>query len=168
MECDFHVYDVDSPTLKILCPIWCTLWAASYRPILMNYGTLMKLWGWEKGMSLIWLEGKNNWSGDKNAYFEFLHGLKLAILVLSHSYKLSSSLQRAGLCALDAQKNAKLSVAVHQGIRSDRNASFHCTMVTQAALKLWSNNYHHGHTTKRYHQDILSAMLNLSTIQVWL
>ena len=46
MECDFHVYDMDSPTLKILYPTRWTVRAASLRAILKNYGTLMKLWGW--------------------------------------------------------------------------------------------------------------------------
>ena len=44
--------------------------------------------------------------------FSFFYGLQLAIVVLFHSDDLSSSFQRAGLCAVDAQKNAKLSVSV--------------------------------------------------------
>ena len=44
MERDFHVYDMDSLTLKILCPTRWTLQAASLSAILKNYGTLMKLW----------------------------------------------------------------------------------------------------------------------------
>ena len=43
MESDIHVYNMDSPTLKILCPKWWTVWAASRSAILKNYGTLMKL-----------------------------------------------------------------------------------------------------------------------------
>ena len=43
---DFHVYDMDSATLKILCPTRLTVQAASLITILKNYGTLMKLWGW--------------------------------------------------------------------------------------------------------------------------
>ena len=46
MECDFHVYDMDSPTLKILIPTRWILRAASLSAILKYYGTLMKLWGW--------------------------------------------------------------------------------------------------------------------------
>ena len=37
---------------------------------------------------------------------------------------------------MDAQKNAKLSVTVLRGIRSDRDASIHWTKVTQVAMKL--------------------------------
>ena len=46
MERDFHVYDMVSPTLKILCPTRWTVRAASLSAILKNYGALMKLWGW--------------------------------------------------------------------------------------------------------------------------
>ena len=66
----------------------------------------------------------------------FFHGLQLTIVVLSHSDNLSSSLQRAELCAVDARKNAKLSVTVLRGIQSDRDATLHWTKVTQAAEKL--------------------------------
>ena len=46
MEPDFHVYDRDSPTLKILRPTMWTLRAASLSAILRSYRTLTKLWGW--------------------------------------------------------------------------------------------------------------------------
>ena len=62
--------------------------------------------------------------------FSFFYGLQLAIVVLAHSDNLSSSLQRAELCAVHAQKNAKLSVTVLRGILSDRYASLHWTKVT--------------------------------------
>ena len=68
--------------------------------------------------------------------FSLFYGLQLAIVVLSHSDNLSSSLQRAELCVVTAQKNAKLSVTALHGIRSDWDASLHWTKVTQAALKL--------------------------------
>ena len=48
--------------------------------------------------------------------FIFLYGLQLAIVVLSHSDSLSSSLQRAEVYAVDAQKNTKLYVTLHHGI----------------------------------------------------
>ena len=68
--------------------------------------------------------------------FSFFCGLQVAIVVISHSDNLNSILQRAELRAVDAQKNAKLSVTVLRGIRSDRDASLHWTKVTQAAVKL--------------------------------
>ena len=52
--------------------------------------------------------------------FSFFYGHQLAIVALSHSDSLSSSLQRAELCAVHAQKNAKLSLTVLRGIQSDR------------------------------------------------
>ena len=36
MERDFHIYDMDSPTLKIFCPTRWTLRAASLSAILKN------------------------------------------------------------------------------------------------------------------------------------
>ena len=55
--------------------------------------------------------------------FSYFYGLQLAIEELSHSENLSSSLQRAELCAVDAQKNSNLSVTVLRGIQSDRDAA---------------------------------------------
>ena len=46
MKRDFHVYDMDSLTLKILCPTRWTVRAASLRATLKHYGILMKLWRW--------------------------------------------------------------------------------------------------------------------------
>ena len=68
--------------------------------------------------------------------FNFFYGLQLAIAVVSHSDILSSSLQRAELRAVDAQKNAKLSVTVLRGIQSDKDASLHWTKAIEAAVKL--------------------------------
>ena len=68
--------------------------------------------------------------------FSYFYGLQHAIVVLPHSDHLSSSLQRAELCAVDAQMNAKLSVTVLRGIRSDRDGSLYWTKVAQAAVRL--------------------------------
>ena len=96
--------------------------------------------------------------------FSFFYGLQLAIVVLSHSDNLNYSLQRAELCAVDTQKNAKLSVTVLRGIRSDRNASLHWTKVTQAAVKLSYEDLHF-HVAIKCHQGILKVMLDQSTFQ---
>ena len=94
--------------------------------------------------------------------FSFFYGLQLAIVVLDHSDNLSSSLYRAELYAVDAQKNAMPSVTVLRGIQSDRDASLHWTKVTQAAvrLKLQAPSLLH----RQCHQGILRIMLNLSAI----
>ena len=68
--------------------------------------------------------------------FSFFCGLQLAIVVLSHSDNLNSSLQRSKLWAVDAQTNAKISVTLLRGIQSDRNPSLHWTKVNHAAVKL--------------------------------
>ena len=117
MECDFHVYDMDSPTLKILCPSRWTVQAASLSAILKNYGTLMKLWRWtQDNVSDSDMKARIIGVQTKMQTFSFFYGLQLAIVILSHSDNLSSSLQRADLCAVDAQKKAKLFVTVLRGI----------------------------------------------------
>ena len=131
MECDFHVYDMDSATLKILCPARWTVRAASLSAILKNHGTLMKLWGWaHDNVSASDMKARIIGVQTEMKTSSFFYGLQLVIVVLSHSDNLSSSLQRAELCAVHAQKNAKLSVTVLRGIRSDRDASLHWIMLT--------------------------------------
>ena len=73
----------------------------------------MKLWGWARN-NVSDSDMKTRIIGvqTKMQTFSFFYGLQLAIVVLSHSDNLSSSLQRAKPCAVDAQKNAKLSVTV--------------------------------------------------------
>ena len=68
--------------------------------------------------------------------FSFFYGVQLAIDSTFHSDNLNSSLQRAEICAVHAQKNAKLPVTVLRGIKSDRNPSLHWIQVTQATVKL--------------------------------
>ena len=97
----------------------------------------MKLWDWSQDhVRDSDMKARIIGVQTKMQSFSFFYGLQLAIVVLSHSDNLSSSLQRAELCAVDAQQNAKLSVSVLRGVRSDRDASLHWTKVTQAAAKL--------------------------------
>ena len=117
----FHVYDMDSSTLKILCVDTPNCVSDCYS----EDGTLMKLCGWAQD---------NNSGSDMKARiigvqtkmqtFSF-YGLQLAIVVFYHSDNLSSSLQRSELCAVDTKKNAKHSVTVLRDIQSDRDASLH-------------------------------------------
>ena len=84
----------------------------------------MKLWGWaQDNVSDSDMKARIIGVQTKMQTFSFFYGLQLTIVVLSHSDNISSSLQRADLCAVNAQKNAKLSVNVLQGIQSDRDAS---------------------------------------------
>ena len=99
MERDFHVYDLDSPTLKNSCPIRWTVLTASLS------GTLMKLWGWaHDNVSDSDMKARIIGVQTKMQTFSFFYGLQLAIVVLPHSDSLSSSLQRAELCAVDAKR----------------------------------------------------------------
>ena len=73
----------------------------------------MKLWVWTQDIvSDSDMKARIIRVQTKMHTFGFFYGLQLAIVVLSHSDSLSSSLQRAELCAMDAQKNARLSVTV--------------------------------------------------------
>ena len=73
----------------------------------------MKLWGWAQDIdSDSDMKARIIGVQTKLQTFSYFYGLQLAIVVLSHLANLSSSLQRAELCAVDAQKNAKLSVTV--------------------------------------------------------
>ena len=104
MERDFHAHDMDSLTLKILCPTRWTIQAASLSAILKNYGTLIKLWGWaQDNVSDSDMKARIIGVQTKMPTFSVFYGLQLAIVVLSHADSLSSSLQRAELCAVDAQ-----------------------------------------------------------------
>ena len=77
----------------------------------------MKLWGWaQDNVSGFDMKARLIGVQTKMQTFSFFYGLQLAIAELSHSDNLSSSLQRAELCAMDAQKNPKLSVTVLRGI----------------------------------------------------
>ena len=77
----------------------------------------MKLWRWaQDNVSNSDMKARIIGAQIKMETFTFFYGLQLAFVVLSHSDNLSSSLHRAELCAVDAQKNAKLSVTVLQGI----------------------------------------------------
>ena len=77
----------------------------------------MKLWGWaQDNVSDSDMKVRIIGVQTKMQTISFIYGLQLAIVVLSHSDNLSSSLQRAELCAVDAQKNDKYSVTVLQGI----------------------------------------------------
>ena len=68
----------------------------------------MMLWGWaQDNVSNSDMKARIIGVKTKLQTFSFFYGLQLAIVVLSHSDNLSSSLQRAELCAVDAQKNAQ-------------------------------------------------------------
>ena len=97
----------------------------------------MKLWGWaQDSVSDSDMKARIIGVQTEMQTLSFFCVLQLAIVVLSHSDNLSSSLQRAEPCAVDSQKNAKPSVMVLRGIRSDGDASFQWTKVIQDAVNL--------------------------------
>ena len=78
----------------------------------------MKLWEWEQD-DVIDSDMKAMVIGvqTKMQTFTFFNGLQLTIEVLSHSENLYSSHQRAELWAVDAERNAKLSVTIFLGYK---------------------------------------------------
>ena len=78
-----------------------------------SYGTLMKLWGWAQ-VNVIDSDMKVSVQTQVQT-FTFLYGLQLAIEVLSQTDNLNSSHPRVELCAVDAQRNSKLSITVFLG-----------------------------------------------------
>ena len=126
-------------------------------------GILTKLWGWaQDNVNDSDMKVKIGVQ-TKIQIFSFFYGLQLAIVVLFHPDNFSSSLQRAELCAVYAQNNAKLSVTVLWDIRSTGMQA----SIGPRSLKLlwsWSYKHLHFHVAVRCHQGILRAILNLSTI----
>ena len=73
----------------------------------------MKLWGWaQDNVSDSDMKAGIIAVQTKMQTFSFFYGLQLANVALSHSDNLTSSLQRAELCAVHVQKNANISVTV--------------------------------------------------------
>ena len=71
----------------------------------------MKLWGWVQDIvSDSGMKARIIGVQTKIQTFSFFYELQLAIVVLFHSDNLIPSLQIAELCAVDPQKNTKLSV----------------------------------------------------------
>ena len=99
----------------------------------------------------------------------------LPFVVLSNSDSLSSSLQRAELCAVDAQKNAKLSVTVLRRIQSDRMQdsigprSLKCCEVGVQAPSLthhrkMSSRYFEGNAQPEYHSNVEDFYCQFETV----
>ena len=72
---------------------------------LKNHVTLMKLWGWaQDNVSDSDMKARITGVQNEMQTSSFFYGLLLAIIVLSHSDNLIPNLQRAELCAVDAQR----------------------------------------------------------------
>ena len=145
MEREFHVYDVDSPSLKILCPTRWTVRAASQSAILKNYGTLMKLWGWPQD---------NVSDSDR---------LQLAIVVLFHSDNLALAFREQSYVQCMLKRMPSFLSLFFEGYnQTGMQASMPpLDQVTQAAVKLELQVLpRHRKTPSKYFE----VMLNLSTI----
>ena len=133
---------------------------------LKNNVTLMKLWGWaQDNVSDSDIKTRIIGVQTKMQILVFFYGLQLAIVVLSNSDNLNSSLQRAELyeCMLKRKPSFLLlffKVYDQTGMQ---------TSIGPRSIKLlrsWSDKYLHFHVAVRCHQCILRVMLNLSTIPI--
>ena len=124
----------------------------------------MKLWGWAQDVSDSDVKARIIGVQTKMQTFSFFYGLQLAIVVLSHSDNLSSSLQRAELYAVDAQCQDFCYCSSRYTIRQE--ASLHWTKVTQADVKLelqapslphrlkMPSRYFEGNTQPEHHSNV--------------
>ena len=68
-----------------------------------------------------------------------MYGLRLSMLVLTHSNNLSATLQTPNICAADAQKTAKLVIDTLQKIRTDERVQNFFDLVKKEAVSLEIN-----------------------------
>ena len=106
-------------SITLLCPTRWTVRAKSLGSIMSNYTYLRELWEW----------AVNNCSDTEmkarirgvDAYmktFDYVFGVNLGELILSHSDNLSKTLQSPNLSAVQAQDCAKLTVKVLEKLRN--------------------------------------------------
>ena len=105
--------------------------------IYKNYQELEELWRWCL-MEYKDREAKARVLGVQAQMrtFDYFYGLRLGILLLSHSINLSASLQTKDLCVAEAQTIAKHTVAILNKMRTDENCHLFWEDVKQKASKL--------------------------------
>ena len=72
----------------------------------------------------------------KMNYFNFMYGLRLSMLVLTHSDNLSATLQTPNICAADAQKTANMVIDTLQKLRTDERAQNFFDLVKKESVRL--------------------------------
>lgn len=108
----------ESPGIRVLCPTRWTVCASSLQSILDNYEVLLSLWDECKDSKLD-SETRTRIIGVETQMltFEFLFGVSLGAVILSHSDNLSKTLQHTSLSAAEGQHMAKLTLQVLKSIR---------------------------------------------------
>ena len=105
--------------VRVLCPTRWTVRAASLQSILDNYEILLNVWE-EALESSLDSETRARIVGveAQMAKFDFLYGVSLGALVLSHSDNLSKTLQHKSMSAAEGQHIAQLTLNVLKSLRN--------------------------------------------------
>ena len=113
-----QTFTSEGPGIRVLCPTRWTVCASSLQSILDNYEVLLLLWEECKDSKLD-SETRTKIIGVEMQMlsFEFLFGVSLGALILSHSDNLSKTLQHVSLSAAEGQHMAKLTLQVLKSIR---------------------------------------------------
>ena len=113
-----QTFTSEGPGIWVLCPTRWTVCASSLQSILDTYEVLLLLWEECKDSKLD-SETRTKIIGVETQIlsFEFLFGISLGALILSHSDNLSKTLQHVSLSAAEGQHMAKLTLQVLKSIR---------------------------------------------------
>ena len=118
--------DIDTfSRLRLFCPTRWTVRAKALHSIFNNYKLVLDMLAWRndsKNTSGTDIRARAAGLERKMNYFNFMYGLRLSMLVLTHSDNLSATLQTPNICAADAQKATNLVIDTLQKLRTDERA----------------------------------------------
>ena len=125
--------------LRLFCPTQWAVRAKLLHSILNNYKPILDMLAWcndSQNTSDSDIRARAAGLERKMNYFNFMYGLRLSMLVLTHSDNLSATLQTPNICAADAQKTANLVIDTLQKLRTDERAQIFFDLVKKEAVRL--------------------------------
>ena len=132
--------DVDTfSRLRLFCPTRWTVTAKALHSIFNNYKPILGMLAWcndSQNTSDSDIRARAAGLERKMNYFNFMYGLRLSMLVLTHSDNLSATLQTPNICAADAQKTANLVIDTLQKLRTDERTQNFFDLVKKEAVRL--------------------------------
>ena len=127
-------------TITLLCPTRWTVRAKSLGSIVSNFNFLEELWEWSlDNCTDTDMKARIRGVDTYMKTFDFVYGVYLGELILTHSDNLSRALQDPTLSAVEGQDIAKKTVAVLEKIRSDESFDLFWTNVTSKSEALGAN-----------------------------
>ena len=126
----------DTTGFRVLCPTRWTVRASSLQSVIDNYEVLLGVWE-ESLQSALDSEMRSRIIGVEFQMqkFEFLFGVLLGALLLSHSDNLSKSLQHKSMSAAEGQQVARLTLEVLKKLRTSDNFQLFFAKVTSYQKK---------------------------------